>query len=454
MIWQNPWAWAGLLTLALPVLIHLLGRRNARVLRFPTLRFLQQSPLLSSRRTRLNDLLLLAVRLAILLAAVAALAQPFLVTDGREAELGRTVARVIVVDTSASMSRPAAEGDVTVLEAARTEADGLAREASTSVVLETAAPAHALAGAAAWLGERAGRAEIVVLSDFQQGTLDAQHVADVPENIGLRLVKLEVLEGAQMPPMRVRQDGADINVTVERGENGTEVEWALASEGQESVAGGGNQAGAIPGSSTVDGLVLITAPDEHEAAASARRAATSIVPAGPVPMERPIAIIYPGAPDADVLEGNAEPINQRWMGEVIARMHDDATLRASAGHFAEAASAATGEVDGRPHLLLFSRTNAGSLQSAALIAAAISASSPPANGAEFDTVTIASDVLAGWEREAATRARHEAASGDAGPSDGRWLWLLALLLLGAETLIRRTRALATTEEPARERVAA
>ena len=40
---QQPWAWAGLLALGLPVLIHLLGRVRARLLPFPTLRFVVSS---------------------------------------------------------------------------------------------------------------------------------------------------------------------------------------------------------------------------------------------------------------------------------------------------------------------------------------------------------------------------------------------------------------------------
>ena len=33
MIWQNPWAWLGIGALALPILIHLLGRRHFLALR-------------------------------------------------------------------------------------------------------------------------------------------------------------------------------------------------------------------------------------------------------------------------------------------------------------------------------------------------------------------------------------------------------------------------------------
>ncbi|HKS06120.1 MAG TPA: BatA domain-containing protein [Gemmatimonadaceae bacterium] len=86
MIWQNPIAWFGLGGLAIPIVIHLLNRRSARVQRFPTLRFFAMSPVIAPRRRQLSELLLLAVRLLILLAAVAALAlrrAPVLADEGR-----------------------------------------------------------------------------------------------------------------------------------------------------------------------------------------------------------------------------------------------------------------------------------------------------------------------------------------------------------------------------------
>src|SRR5262245_42344857 len=105
MIWQNPWAWLGLLSVALPVLIHLLARRSARVQPFPTLRFLQNSRLLPTRRTRLQDVLLLCLRVAILSVAAGALAQPLFLAAHRERNSSRSLARAVIVDTSTSMLR-------------------------------------------------------------------------------------------------------------------------------------------------------------------------------------------------------------------------------------------------------------------------------------------------------------------------------------------------------------
>ncbi|MEQ1692983.1 MAG: BatA domain-containing protein, partial [Gemmatimonas sp.] len=119
MRWQNPMAWIGLLSLALPLLVHLFSRRPARVEPFPSLRFLDRSRLLPTRRTQLSDRLLLLVRSSILAVAVAALAQP-LWRDSVGAT-STSVARVIVIDTQPSrgddVARDALERQVLGLEA-------------------------------------------------------------------------------------------------------------------------------------------------------------------------------------------------------------------------------------------------------------------------------------------------------------------------------------------------
>src|SRR3954452_2909746 len=111
MIWQNPWAWAGLSFLVLPVLIHLLARGQAPRRVFPTLRFLPPSRSLPTRRRRIRDPLLLAVRLGILAAAVCALTQPLVLTRQRRRDAVRGLARAIVVDTGASMQRATRGGE-------------------------------------------------------------------------------------------------------------------------------------------------------------------------------------------------------------------------------------------------------------------------------------------------------------------------------------------------------
>jgi hypothetical protein len=88
---------------------------------------------------------------------------------------------------------------------------------------------------------------------------------------------------------------------------------------------------------------------------------------------------------------------------------------------------------GREQLLLLVQADASSLVSAALIRAVSRAAASPAPIAELEPSTIPTNVLAQWERP----GRSGPASGLSGASDGRWLWVLVLVLLGLETAMRR-----------------
>ncbi len=98
----------GLFALSLPVLLHLIRRRPRGRYTFSSLMFLTPSPPRLTRKSRLDQILLLLLRAAALALLAFAFARPFL----READrlgLGNAVHRkvAIVVDTSASMRRPA-----------------------------------------------------------------------------------------------------------------------------------------------------------------------------------------------------------------------------------------------------------------------------------------------------------------------------------------------------------
>src|SRR5471032_1905586 len=97
MLWLNPSALFALAAVAAPILIHILIQRKAERFPFPTLRFLQPTRLAAIRRHVLEDIVLLAVRAALLAAAVAALAGPFLVTTARRQAWDRRIVRAIVV---------------------------------------------------------------------------------------------------------------------------------------------------------------------------------------------------------------------------------------------------------------------------------------------------------------------------------------------------------------------
>lgn len=88
----------GLALAALPIAIHMLVRRHAVRLDFPTLRFLRETPSFRVRPRRLQNPLLLAVRLAALFLLVLGFARPlFTFTSNGPA------VRVVMLDASASM---------------------------------------------------------------------------------------------------------------------------------------------------------------------------------------------------------------------------------------------------------------------------------------------------------------------------------------------------------------
>ena len=101
MSWLNPIAFVGLLALAVPILVHLFGRRVAKRQLFSSLRLLRDAKPTPATRSRPSDVLLLVLRCLTIAAAVAALAQPLWTGDGER----RAVARVILIDSSTSMRR-------------------------------------------------------------------------------------------------------------------------------------------------------------------------------------------------------------------------------------------------------------------------------------------------------------------------------------------------------------
>ena len=90
----------GALAIALPIVLHLLRRDVAPEVPFTAVRMLRRSPIERSRRRRLQDLLLLAARVAALLLLALAFARPYL-----SAASGRGTL-VVAVDRSFSMSAP------------------------------------------------------------------------------------------------------------------------------------------------------------------------------------------------------------------------------------------------------------------------------------------------------------------------------------------------------------
>lgn len=101
----------GLLGLGLPLLAHLRGKEEPKVLRFAGLRFLAAPDEVITQRRRLRDLLLLLVRLALLALLVFALARPVSTGEARVAVLGEPHDALLLLDGSFSMALRTAGGE-------------------------------------------------------------------------------------------------------------------------------------------------------------------------------------------------------------------------------------------------------------------------------------------------------------------------------------------------------
>lgn len=193
----NPaWLWA-LPAVALPLILHLVARRQPPTQPFPAVRYLQQVTRDHQRRLKLQHWLLLLVRTALILALVLAAAGPTVARDGLASHA--PAALVLVLDNSPSSG--AVSGGTPVLarlqEAAREVLDkataedavwlltasGVARRASPELLLaavDSIVPSDVRLDLGAAIGQAADLlatedrpGEVVVLSDLQATALSA-----------------------------------------------------------------------------------------------------------------------------------------------------------------------------------------------------------------------------------------------------------------------------------------
>jgi hypothetical protein len=147
MAFLAPLFFAALVTLAIPIVIHLTQRERKQVVEFPSLMFLEKIPYQSVRRRRIRDWPLLAMRLAAILLIVLAFARPFFerpITALASGSGPREV--VILLDRSYSMSY----GDrwARAQAAARQAVQGLnATDHATLIVFGTSAQVEVRASA-------------------------------------------------------------------------------------------------------------------------------------------------------------------------------------------------------------------------------------------------------------------------------------------------------------------
>jgi hypothetical protein len=480
MTWQNPWAWVGVALLALPILVHLLSRAPADVRQFPSLRFIEASRLPPRARTRVRDVPLLIVRLGIIAAAVAALAQPLLQTNRRASAASRIV-RAIVVDTSASMQRPLIGGSGSLADSAFGVATATAASAARAVVVSTANAAYAIAGATEWLKQQHGTHELVIVSDFQQGTIDSLALSAVPSRFGVRLVRVAgtpidssfAVRTAGTLQLRVTPLADRTRLAMLPGAAGDSL--PATSRERTFVLGAESERGdalaALRASSGA--LTNETWPESRFVSDLASAAASSGTDSA-----RSVWLVFPGFPERGVLQARAGLPRTPWMSELALALETNALLREVARNAGDAtapslatANDSTPSLDDSSRvvlvrsasgqtivsaaqdtmtpgaLLLFVNAGAGSLVSASLMRATTAAMITEQPLGEREPFTTSDEQLQRWSRAPSDSARvgndgvESAASNsspmDGGDSDARWFWAAALVLLGAEALMRR-----------------
>jgi hypothetical protein len=450
VIWLNPRLLFALAALAAPLVIHILVQRRAERIPFPTLRFLTPTRLAAIRRHVLEDAGLLAVRLAILAAAVAALAGPLAVTPLRRQAWERRVVRATVVDES-----------LTTVERG-SDARGVAVYRSQ----EFAGPSlpDGIHRAVAWLEQAPpARREIVVVSPLAIGAVDVADVAEIPASIGIRFERR-----GELPRTRTVSGGRLIGAGV------ATIARELTFTGAQTIVR--DVPAAEPASWPID---AVHAPEAKAAIDAAKVAVLEQRVWAPAPARRVRVVI--GAATATGAVSDAAALSLPWMADAAAHIARDAELRTAASRVANGladprfaappwqmlASAADGHplvvaaggsaedssTVKRPVLLVVSAAGAGDIATPLLMRSIAGGVAAIPDLQHAEVLPIADAQLRQWSRPAAPPAiptadalRHQDVD-----DDRRWLWFGVLCLMGVEAWMRRVRDTARHEDRGRER---
>jgi hypothetical protein len=443
--WLSPLALAGLLAAAGPVAVHLLRRQRADRLPFASLRFVRAASTAAVRFRLPSDMWLLFLRVAIVCGAAVALAQPMFVSPARHAAWNARTSRAIVVDTSTSMSGAAQRADEAAraettgaVQTIRVDADRLRVGLLRAVEVLTSAPPS--------------RREIVVISDFQRGSLTAADLAIVPAAVGLRFT----VAGA---PPAVHEFQGDVGI----GAPGVEPRLQRIVPTPD-----GTSARLVSIDVTTEGLRLLNGGAAGESLL--RAVARAGAPAGSAGQPLALAFITPNQGTLSDPTNAVQPAGQRptqtWMlRTLLAMRRDGALIEAARQHKAidvgpavgerfvvardeTGTPAVLGEARGPELVLSIAGGPADYLSAAALRSALIARRGQP-DWAEHEVGQLPALQLAGWTRAPAPFEMTGWVSGsEMAPGDARWVWLLVLGLLGVETVVRRRRSQA---EPAANR---
>jgi hypothetical protein len=206
--------------LAIPVLLHLTQREKKQIVRFPSLMFVRRIPYQSVRRRKIQNWLLLMVRMAALALIVAAFARPLIrQTDALVMPGSGARERVVLLDTSYSMgygdrweqARRAATEAVADLSSSD-RASLVLFSSGTDIAVRSTAERDTLSAAVAAAAPTAGatryapalkvagsilaestlpRREVVLISDFQRSGWKGEEGARLPPGTTLSPVRID-----------------------------------------------------------------------------------------------------------------------------------------------------------------------------------------------------------------------------------------------------------------------
>jgi hypothetical protein len=219
---------AGLVAVAVPILLHLFRRRTEMVVDFPAVRLLEKSPVEQQHRRRLRELILLALRVTALALLAFAFARPYLRSSDAAAPVSVTV---VAVDVSLSMSAPeqwrraqqsardavdqapsthsvalVAFADSATLVVPPTTDRGGVRAAIEQLQATTGGTRYRTALARASEAIASGDGRIVVVTDLQQAGWEANDEGAVPDGIELEVIEIAAPAG-NLAVTTLRRDG-------------------------------------------------------------------------------------------------------------------------------------------------------------------------------------------------------------------------------------------------------
>lgn len=309
---------AGAAAVALPILFHLIRKTTNEKTIFSSLMFLFPTPPKVTRRSRLDNILLLLLRCAVLCLLAAGFARPFLTRpSAAEPPAGGGKKVVVLVDTSASMRRenlwaqarervndvlqrlgPADEAALFTFDDRSSQlvsldewrrAQPAGRKAMAMARLEAMAPTwrgthlgNALLGAVDGLQEVAAGAtesrptEIVIISDLQEGSrLDGLQGFEWPKglNVGVETLKARRTGNAGVQLVGEREDvgpAAEVNqrVRVVNASNSRREQFKLAWAGgtnapiETYVPAGQSRILQLPPNTQRSGELVLTGDEE------------------------------------------------------------------------------------------------------------------------------------------------------------------------------------------------